>query len=197
MGEATIPAKGGGEDHVRARSEGDPGVGFGTELDVDVVVDGGADGGGTCGVLGQMDDERLHLMGLVIRANRQLTDRLGRDLEDTVGIPLVFFDVLIHVGAAPEGRLTMSRLSADVALTTGGVTRLVDRMVDAGLVERQNCPNDRRSVHVVLTAAGRGVLEKAVAAHIEGIDRYLMEPLDPRDRVALEVALTKVLDAGF
>jgi MarR family transcriptional regulator, 2-MHQ and catechol-resistance regulon repressor len=179
MGAAIIPS-GGGDEGFEAR--GDTAV---------------ADAEGTCGVLGQIDDERLHLMGLVIRANRQLTDRLGRDLEDTVGIPLVFFDVMIHVGAAPEGRLTMSRLSADVALTTGGVTRLVDRMVEAGLVERRNCPNDRRSVHVVLTAEGRGVLEKAVAAHIEGIDRYLMEPLDARDREALEVALTKVLDAGF
>ena len=93
---------------------------------------------------------------------------LGRELEQSVGIPLVFFDVLIHVGAAPEARLTMSRLSADVALTTGGVTRLVDRMVDAGLVERQNCPSDRRSIHVVLTPEGRAVLDRAVAAHVDG-----------------------------
>jgi DNA-binding MarR family transcriptional regulator len=155
-----------------------------------------AGGEGTCGILGQIDDERLHLMGLVIRANRRLTDRLGRDLENSVGIPLVFFDVLIHVGAAPEGRLTMSRLSADVALTTGGVTRLVDRMVDAGLVERKNCPSDRRSVHVMMTPEGHAVLEKAVAAHIEGIDRYLFDPLNAGDRAALETALTKVLDAG-
>jgi DNA-binding MarR family transcriptional regulator len=155
-----------------------------------------AGGEGTCGILGQIDDERLHLMGLVIRANRRLTDRLGRDLETSVGIPLVFFDVLIHVGAAPEGRLTMSRLSADVALTTGGVTRLVDRMVDAGLVERKNCPSDRRSVHVMMTTEGHAVLEKAVAAHIEGIDRYLFDPLNAGDRAALETALTKVLDAG-
>jgi DNA-binding MarR family transcriptional regulator len=183
MGAATIPSRGGDE-------------GLGTRDVVD-GLDGLDNGGsGACGVLGQIDDERLHLMGLVIRANRSLTDRLGRDLEERVGIPLVFFDVLIHVGAAPEGRLTMSRLSADVALTTGGVTRLVDRMVEAGLVARQNCPSDRRSVHVVLTDEGRAVLEKAVAAHIEGIDRYLMDPLDGRDRVALEVALTKVLNAG-
>lgn len=178
MGAATIPSRGGDE-------------GLGAR---DVVER--ADAGGSCGVLGQIDDERLHLMGLVIRANRSLTDRLGRDLEERIGIPLVFFDVLIHVGAAPEGRLTMSRLSADVALTTGGVTRLVDRMAEAGFVARQNCPSDRRSVHVVLTDEGRAVLEKAVAAHIEGIDRYLIDPLDARDRVALEVALTKVLDAG-
>jgi len=158
-------------------------------------VDTGS-GEGTCGVLGQMDDERIQLMGLIVRTHKRLTDSLGRELEQSVGIPLVFFDVLIHVGGAPDGRLTMSRLSADVALTTGGVTRLVDRMVDAGLVARQNCPNDRRSVHVVLTPEGRAVLGRAVAAHVDGIDRHLVAHLDASDRAALAAALTKVLDAG-
>jgi DNA-binding MarR family transcriptional regulator len=91
----------------------------------------------------------------------------------------------------------MSRLSADVALTTGGVTRLVDRMVEAGLVARENCPSDRRSIYVVLTPEGQAVLDKAVAAHIEGIDRHLVAHLNDRDRTALEVALHKVLDAGL
>lgn len=151
---------------------------------------------GTCGVLREMDDERIELMGLIVRTHRRLTEVLGRELEQSVGIPLVFFDVLIHVAAAPDGRLTMSRLSADVSLTTGGVTRLVDRMVEAGLVARQNCPNDRRSVHVVLTPAGRAVLGRAVEAHVEGIERHLVVHLDQADRVALATALTKVLDAG-
>jgi MarR family 2-MHQ and catechol resistance regulon transcriptional repressor len=173
MGTATIPATGGDEGRVESRPDG-----------------------GTCGVLGQIEDERIQLMGLIVRAHRQLTDLLGRELEEAVGIPLVFFDVLIHVGAAPDGRLTMSKLSADVSLTTGGVTRLVDRMVEAGLVARENCPRDRRSIHVVLTPQGAAVLQKAIAAHIEGIDRHLMAPLDARDRSALAVALTKVLDAG-
>ena len=135
-------------------------------------------GEGTCGVLGQMDDDRIRLMGLIVRTHKRLTDTLGRELERSVGIPLVFFDVLINVAGAPDGRLTMSRLSADVALTTGGVTRLVDRMVDAGLVARQNCPNDRRSVHVVLTPEGRVVLGRAVQAHIDGIERHLVAHLD-------------------
>jgi DNA-binding MarR family transcriptional regulator len=152
--------------------------------------------GNACGVLGQIDDERLHLMGLVVRTHRLLTDRLGRELEQDVGIPLVFFDVLINVGAAPDGRVTMSRLSNDIALTTGGVTRLVDRMVDAGLVERSACPSDRRSIHVVLTPEGRNVLDRAIAAHIEGIDRHLMAHLDDKDRASLASALTKILAGG-
>jgi MarR family transcriptional regulator, 2-MHQ and catechol-resistance regulon repressor len=185
MGTAIISEKGGDQDRGAASSR---------------VVRGAPDEmrqpGPPCGILGQIDDDRIHLMGLIVRTHRQLTDSLGRELEENVGIPLVFFDVLIHVGGAPDRRLTMSRLSADVALTTGGVTRLVDRMVEAGLVEREACPSDRRSIYVVLTPEGQAVLERAVAAHIDGIDRHLMAHLGSSDRAALEAALVKVLDAG-
>jgi MarR family transcriptional regulator, 2-MHQ and catechol-resistance regulon repressor len=153
----------------------------------------GQEGGGSCGLLAQIDDDRLHLMGLLVRSHRHLTYLLGRQLEQTVGIPLVWFDVLIHIGGADDGRLTMSKLSSEVALTTGGVTRLVDRMVDAGLVSRQNCPSDRRSVHVVLTPAGQSTLRHAINEHIEGIDRHLIAPLDESDRAALSVALSKLV----
>jgi MarR family transcriptional regulator, 2-MHQ and catechol-resistance regulon repressor len=181
MGTATLPRHDGDEERSVTPADS---------------IAGPEDGTGSCGVLGQMDDDRIRLMGLIVRSHRRLTDCLGRELEQSIGIPLVFFDVLIHVGAAPEGWLTMSRLSSDVALTTGGVTRLVDRMVEAGLVERQHCPNDRRSVHVVLTAEGRSTLDRAVTAHVEGIDRHLMAPLDATDRAALAVALGKILDAS-
>jgi DNA-binding MarR family transcriptional regulator len=175
MGTMTRPAEGGDDGRL--------------------AVDPGSEAG-ACGVLSTIDDERILLMGLIVRTHRRLTDSLGRELEQSVGIPLVFFDVLIHVGAAPEGRLTMSTLSADVSLTTGGVTRLVDRMAEAGLVARQNCPNDRRSIHVVLTPQGRATLERAIAVHVDSIDRHLIAHLDTNDRAALAAVLTKVLDAG-
>jgi MarR family transcriptional regulator, 2-MHQ and catechol-resistance regulon repressor len=191
MGTATIPAKGGDQERGELRPDRVQG-GDGTAGEPESK----GSGGGTCGVLGQIEDDRLRLMTLIVRTHRQLTDRLGRELEQNVGIPLVFFDVLIHVGGAPESRLTMSRLSSDVALTTGGVTRLVDRMVEAGLVARENCPNDRRSIYVVLTPEGQAVLHRAVAEHIDGIDRHLVAHLDDRERAALEASLVKILDAG-
>lgn len=181
MGNTTISAKG-GDDRRSARA---------SDSDATHAADDS-----TCGLLGQIDDQRLELMGLIVRAHRRLVEALERELERSVGIPLVYFDVLIHVGAAPDGRLTMSRLSTNVALTTGGVTRLVDRMVDAGLVVRQNCPHDRRSVHVVLTPQGQAVLARAVSAHIDAIERHLMARLDDTDRAALSCALSKVLGSG-
>jgi DNA-binding MarR family transcriptional regulator len=175
MATTTVPPQGGREEQVGASAGS------------------GAGDGGTCGVLAQIDDERLELMGLLVRTHRKLTETLGREMEESAAIPLVFFDVLIHVAAAPDGYLTMSRLSTDISLTTGGVTRLVDRMVEAGLVAREHCPKDRRSIHVVLTPEGHAVLGRAVAAHIESIDRHLMACLDTDERAALSGALIKVL----
>jgi len=72
MGTATIQAKGGDQERGGMRPDagrrGAPGVG------------GEPEGGGTCGVLGQIDDDRLRLMTLIVRTHRQLTDRLGREL---------------------------------------------------------------------------------------------------------------------
>jgi DNA-binding MarR family transcriptional regulator len=136
-------------------------------------------------------------MGLVVRTYRHLTDNLARELEQAVGITPAFFDVLIHVAAAPGERQTMSRLSKEVALTKGGLTRLVDRMVDAGLVVRTNSSSDRRRIHVGLTGAGQEILNRAIPTHIESIDRHLIAPLNDNDLASLTVALTKVLRAGL
>lgn len=150
-------------------------------------------GSDLCGTLAQLHDERIRLMSLVAHTYRHLADNLGRELELAVGIPPIFFDVLVHVAAAPGGQLTMSRLSEQVALTTGGMTRLVDRMVGGGLVVRENSSKDRRRIHVVLTGAGQDVLERAIAADIESIDHYLVAPLNDNYRSSLAVTLNMVL----
>ena len=54
----------------------------------------------------------------------------------------------------------------------GGVTRLADRVLDSGLLVRENSPSDRRSIHVVLTPPGHELLERADAAHVESIDHH-------------------------
>jgi DNA-binding MarR family transcriptional regulator len=153
-------------------------------------------GAGPCGVLAEIDDERLRLMSLLVRTYRRLADLCGRELRRAAGIPPIYFDVLIAVDAVPGGRPTMSRLSADVALTSGGLTRLVDRMVEAGLVARENSVSDRRSIHVLLTPAGHEVFERAVAAHVESIDRHLVAPLNEDERAALTLALIKIRCSG-
>lgn len=145
------------------------------------------------GLPARQRDEGVRLMSLVERAHRHLTDNLAYELEQSVGIPPIFFEVLAQIAAAPTGRLTMTRLSEEVAVTKSGITRLIDRMVGAGLVVRQNSSSDRRRVHIVLTAAGRDILRRATVTHVEAIDRHLVAPLSDEDRSLLTATLNKVL----
>ena len=172
------------------RKKGSLGVHPSTKDFMPVVPQLGSD---RCRVRNHLNDEGAQLMSLVVQTYRHLTDNLESDLEQAVGISLTFFDVLIHVAAGPDARLTMSRLSSQLALTTGGMTRLVDRMVEAGLVLRQNSSSDRRSIQVVLTDAGQEVLTLAMAAQAKSIDSHLMVPLNDSDRSSLAVTLRKVL----
>ena len=65
-----------------------------------------------------------------------------------------WFEVLLRLARTPGGRLRMSDLAAQTTLTASGLTRVVDRLEDAGLVKREACPTDRRSTYAVLTAEG-------------------------------------------
>jgi DNA-binding MarR family transcriptional regulator len=149
-----------------------------------------APGSNTCA--GLADDERLALMRLLVGTHARLTRVLGSELERACGLPLTWFVALVRLASAPDNRLTMGELSSELALTSGGVTRMVDRMVERQLVERQHCPSDRRSVYVALTAQGANALDEATATHLEGLDRHLIGPLNETDRIALVVALTKL-----
>jgi DNA-binding MarR family transcriptional regulator len=143
-----------------------------------------------------VQDERITLMGLLVEVHARLARILGSELEARCGLPLSWYDVMIRLGRSPDGFLTMTRLAAEVSLTSGGITRLVDRMVDAGYLERRSCPTDRRSVFVALTPAGERMLAEATAEHLSGLDRHLVGVLDPDERAALEAILRKLRGDG-
>jgi len=135
-------------------------------------------------------------MGLLVEVHARLTRTLGAELEAACGLPLSWYDVMIRLGRSPDGFLTMTRLAGEVSLTSGGITRLVDRMVDAGYLERRSCPTDRRSVFVALTPEGDRMLTEATVEHLAGLDRHLIGPLTPGERGALASALRKLRGDG-
>jgi DNA-binding MarR family transcriptional regulator len=138
-----------------------------------------------------MNDERIVLMGLLIETHDRLTRVLSAELEGAVGIPLTWFSVLLHLARSTDSRMTMSQLGAQVSLTSGGITRLVDRMSEEGLVERQSCASDRRSIYVALTPEGEAMLGRAAEENLQSLDRHLAA-LDDDDRTALTGALRKL-----
>ncbi len=77
-------------------------------------------------------------------------------------------------------------------LTSGGVTKRLDRLVEAGLAERRPDPDDRRGTRVRLTRRGRTAIDRAIATHVANEER-LLDGLAPADRRALDALLRKVL----
>lgn len=108
-----------------------------------------------------VDDPVLTSFGRLAEVYSAMERRLAGCLESECGIAHSWFEVLLRLARSDSGQLTMGDLAAQVALTTGGVTRLADRMVAAGLVERLPCPSDRRIAYIGLTAAGRAKVEEA------------------------------------
>jgi MarR family transcriptional regulator, 2-MHQ and catechol-resistance regulon repressor len=106
-----------------------------------------------------VDEPLITSWGRLVEAYSFLDRRLGASLEASCGVPMAWFEVLLRLARAEDGQLTMGALAEQVALTSGGVTRLLDRMVRAGYVERRQCPTDRRIVYAALTPAGRGKVE--------------------------------------
>src|SRR4029450_7725563 len=107
------------------------------------------------------------------------------------GLPLSRYDVLLNLAEAPGGRLRMQELSASVLLSKSGLSRLVDRMVEAGLVRRERCEDDRRGWFAVLTDQGRSALRRAAPVHLRGIQEHFVCHLEPEEAPVLATALAR------
>ena len=103
--------------------------------------------------------------GRFVEAHAAIERRLSRALEDQCGLAHSWFEVMLRISRAEGGLASMSSLAEQVALTTGGITRMVDRMISTGYVERVPCPSDRRVVYAALTTAGRAKLDEARVVH--------------------------------
>jgi DNA-binding MarR family transcriptional regulator len=128
------------------------------------------------------DNELILAFGRLQGAANRLEYLLGRAIEEECGISHLMFEVLLILGRAGEPGLPMRAIAQEQVLTTGGATRLVDRMEVAGLVERAEVPGDRRGRLVRLTPLGERTAVRASLVHVENIKRYFVEPLPAGDR---------------
>src|SRR5512147_3339667 len=97
--------------------------------------------------------ERLRAWRLFFESALALLDVLDAELEQAVGIPQRWYDVLVHLEESPQG-IPMNELAERILYSKSGFTRVVDRMEEAGLVARVRPAADRRSILVVLTDKG-------------------------------------------
>lgn len=118
------------------------------------------------------------LWGDLTQATDQVRMRLSRLLEAGPGLAPEEVELLMLLGAVPERRLRMIDVSDALRLSKSGVTRLVDRLEDRGLLLRVACPSDRRVVYAGLTEQGATALEGAAPIFVAGLMEHLGERLE-------------------
>jgi len=89
---------------------------------------------------------------------------LRKELRAKFDTTLPRFDLMSQLYRYPDG-LKMKDLSRLLLVTCGNITGLTDRLVEDGMVERRDDPEDRRAYHVILTAKGRKTFEAMAADH--------------------------------
>jgi DNA-binding MarR family transcriptional regulator len=137
-------------------------------------------------------DERVTLFALLLDTNARLSKSFALRLEEKCAIPLAWFDVLFQLRREPHGRLKMSEIADAIVHSTGGTTRLIDRLEKAGFVERILCPSDRRAIHVAITSTGNAKLDEALGVHMTYLEEHLSSRLSCDERSSLTALLTKL-----
>lgn len=114
----------------------------------------------------------------MLNAHAEVIAKLSHDMKREIGISLSWYEVLLILYESPTKSHRMHELAEARVLSRSAATRLVDRMVKAGLVDRTNSASDGRGTDVVMTSNGEELLRRAGRVHLAGIARHFGDLVD-------------------
>lgn len=129
--------------------------------------------------------------GALLQTHAALVPQLDRSMRAQCGLPLAWYDVLLELAAAPEGRLRMTALAERVVLSRTRISRVVDELVGGGLVTKEPNADDARSSYAVLTAEGRQRFEASAPHYVAEIERRFAAGLSDEELVTIARALRR------
>ena len=126
----------------------------------------------------------MRAWGAFLRAHADLVGRMDTTLRAEAGVPLQWYDVLVQIAAAGEP-ITLRQLEQRVLLSQSGLSRLVARLADTGLVSRSPSDRDKRAVNLKLTRLGRTRLRAARAVQSRQVRELFANQMDDREAAVL------------
>src|SRR3954463_15059312 len=145
----------------------------------------------TKGATGEVDPHREAWIAIA-QTHAAVTGRLQEVLTAAELPPLPWYEVLATLSEAPEERLKMGDLAEALVITRGGLTKLVDRLIKAGLLERTFCETDRRVSYATLMPAGRDLLDEMRPVVVAELKVSFASKLRPAEADALRETLERV-----
>lgn len=139
--------------------------------------------------------ERIEWLSNLVRLEIELWNQVDARLRAEHALPLAFFWPLYLIGRSSEGHLRVGELARAMGLTVGGASKVVDRMVGAGLLSRAPDATDRRASRVTLTDDGRRRLAAASESCEAALAALLDAALDPDEQKHMRELVKRLLEA--
>ena len=130
----------------------------------------------------------------LLSAHAGLTDQIDASLRAAGAIPLHWYDALLALYEAPERRLRLADMAKAALLSRSGLTRLVDRLEEAGLLFRQPAEDDARGAYAVLTHAGVQAMRRCWRVYGAEIEGRVGRRLTAADARTLRGLLARLVD---
>jgi len=136
--------------------------------------------------------EATYAWARLLRVRQSLLSAVERDLKQAGFPPLSWYDALLELSRIEEGAIRPCELEKAMLLPQYATSRLIDRMVEAGLVERRICPVDGRGQFVAITSSGRALQKKMWDCYAAAIERHVGAKVSNKEAASLVDLLDKL-----
>src|SRR5690242_5764754 len=143
-------------------------------------------------VQSRLEGAALEAWRSYLQSHASIVRVLDAELVAEHGITARDYEVLLYLAQDPGRRLAMSALAERTMLTRSGITRLVDGLVEAGLIERVSCSSDARISYAQITDAGYEKLRQAGCSHVASIRRLFLEHFSAEETALLASLLSRL-----
>ena len=143
-----------------------------------------------------MEGAALEAWRSYLQSHAAIVRELDASLLAEHGMTTRDYEVLLYLAQDEDRRLPMSALAERTRLTRSGITRLIDGLVESGLVERVSCPNDARISYARLTDDGYEKLRRAGCTHVVSIQRLFLAHFSPGEIDQLAALLGRLPGAS-
>ncbi|MEQ8676293.1 MAG: MarR family winged helix-turn-helix transcriptional regulator [Aggregatilineales bacterium] len=146
----------------------------------------------------EINEQELQTWLVVLRATHWLDQQLARDMMKEDKVRINWYDVLIHLQHAPDSArgMRMQDLIDRVIISNSGMTRLIDRLVEEGLVVRQMYDDDRREVYVTITEAGRKMVTQLMQNHQKRIKKYFLDYVHDDEMDVIKAVFQRIIESN-
>ncbi len=133
----------------------------------------------------RLSQREIEAWGGFLQTHARIVKLLDAQMRAEHDMSLSAFEVLLHLARATERRLRMSELAEGVLLTPSGITRVVDRLVRAGLVSRRSCESDLRVTYAAITDDGLERFREAQRTHFAGVRGAFLDHFSSKELATL------------